>query len=392
MKKSKIFASFLISTVFITSMFAGKYTFTGSDGVPVSIEIPDAFDKIMDDYYYEIQSTITEEGVTSSDLEEAKTQLEEALNSEESGLTEFTEKYDTLISVLEGFSKDLIGSLPSAQAMQNQWAQAWIGSIFPGFNFGFGLNIGVSTVSLKSLVSAADALEFDQFSDLPIDFLPLPTINADVRIGGVILPFDVGFSIMKFDSSRYNEINDMLGGFGIDYFTMGLDVRYALLKDLPLKTKVAVNGGLYYTNTSFTYADTNDGMVSDANINFGAFTFSAGAQASAKLAFLVPYVGTRFMFSWGNLDWSLTPNWAAMLGTENSENSEASGAQAASADAITALLPKSLGSTISRFGFYPQFYAGLGFDLFAFDITTGIGYTFVSNVLTGTISFRIAWN
>ena len=372
----------LTSMLLLTGLvFAKNWTFKDSTGTHVTVDLPEDFTDIINDNYSDIQDAIIKNGVTEADMEAAKTEINNRYNDVKS--TGFN--YQTLSGGLNDFCDALADSIPNSQSLQNVWAESWIGHIFPGLHFGVGLNAGVSSLDVTALKDAAVSMGLDGTSDIP-ETLVFPTLAGDLRVGGFILPFDVGFSFMSlspFESLIDSALGDAPVNFS--YFSIGGDIRYCLFKTGfgPLNVKISGMGGLYYTSGDLNLED--DSSKSSASMDFSATTFYLGAQASAKLLVLVPYLGARVMFTSSEVNWEVTPDWKELLG---------SSATGATETALLALMPKKFGGG-SENGFFdhirPQVYGGIGFDLFVLNITAVGSYDFVSNVFGAGLNLRLAW-
>lgn len=383
----RLLSLFLIIFIPVSFVFAGRFTFTGADGVPVTFDIPDEYDNLINDYKSQIEDAIKDNHVSSSDLTSAKNEIENALGTSSSpraGVTSgFTDKYNTIKNGLDDFTLDLLNSVSAAQVFQNQWAQSWIGSLVPGVNFGLGVDFGVTTVSLKTIKRVSSELGLKEIEAIKTNVLPLPTANFDLRLGGYYLPFDIGFELAVLNTSKMDSLTAALGGLTFNYFSIGGDFRYALIKDMPYDFKVSVNGGFYYSKFGMNYNGSN-GMINAFDTSFKTITFTTGGQVSVKLAnFFVPYGGVRFILSRGSLDWSVSPDWKGLLGTGSSNIDKA----------VSYFLPKTLsGGVKGKWIFRPQIYLGYAFDISVVDLTSAIGYTFVSNVWSFESSVRFALN
>ena len=374
---SKHFIGGVLALAFLASplMAATSFTFTDADGKTVTVNInDDTIASIIRDNKDTIQQAITDNGVKENDINSAVNEV----NTLTADGTFGTGTYDTLTDSLTDFGKDLLSSVQAGQTMQNQWANAYIGSIFPGFHLGAGVNVGVSTLKMASIKTALEELDMGGGDEVP-DNLVFPSITADLRIGGLFLPFDLGFTVMKIDTSNIGSLKETLNGLALDYFVIGGDIRYCLFQG-PLNSKVSLTGGFYYTKVDFGYESDSVG----AGINLGLGTVSLGAQASAKLLFFVPYVGARVLFSFGSNEWYVKPDWASLLGETNTSGVN-----------LSAILPETFSgkSSVNFFeNIRPQLYAGFGLDLFVVDVTLGVSYTLISNVLGATVSVRLAWD
>ena len=279
---------------------------------------------------------------------------------------------------LDDFCKDLCDSLPNSQTQQNVWAEAWIGKLLPFPHMGFGINAGASKMDIKALKDAAAALSIDM-KDLKDSYV-LPTVTADIRLGGIILPFDAGLTLMSIDTSKIGSMESAMDPVSFDFFTIGGDVRYALLQGGGIRPKVSVGGGFYYTDGSVKVEDD----TADASLSFKSTTLFASAQASVKLICLVPFVGGRVLFSKTNVDWEVDAKWGNILSGSSSDIANV---------AKWGILPSNFsGSGESGFfeDIHPQLFGGVGFDLLILNITASLSYDIASKIPAGALSVRLA--
>ncbi len=291
--------------------------------------------------------------------------------------TAFTFILEDLEAGIDTFTKDLAESAPVTQTAQNQWAMSYIGNIYPnGPHLGLGLNASAATLDMTGITSTIESLGLS--NPLPSLFgdnkLVFPSVTVDVRLGGFILPFDIGFTILSLDSSPIDNITkNALSNMGISvkYLAVGGDIRYAVMQDGPLNSMLSINAGFYYTGGKLGFKLDEVG----AALNFATSTFTLGVQATAKFLVFVPYIGTRLLFTATNIDYTITPNWSKILGSGTSTDG----------------FPENItGESKTKLQFYPQFYTGFALDLAVVDITLGISYTFISNVVGANCSFRFS--
>ena len=151
-------------------------------------------------------------------------------------------------SGFQTFADDIAAVLPMNSTIGLNWSDAYIGqflSIPP--NIGLGITTGFTTIPYKSIESVLSKAFNDSGSDVPgvvKDFgLPLPAIAIDARIGGFILPFDVGFKAGFIPKFAQNAIGDDVE---LDYLLIGGDIRYRVLKQLLIIPEVSVGLGYNY--------------------------------------------------------------------------------------------------------------------------------------------------
>ena len=266
---------------------------------------------------------------------------------------------------LSDFCDDLNLTLPNAATQQNVYSKAWIGKLFPSVppHFAVGVEAGVTKFNLSPL---KDMAQIFGVNGLPSQ-LVYPTITANARIGGLVLPFDVGFSAMYLDLSNMDSVAD---GLGLNFFDIGGDIRWAILKgDGPLP-QISVGFGYYYTSGKISYA--KDGLA--ANVNYSAQTMFLQAQISKTIIFCTPYLGFRGIVSECDTDWL----WLA------------SAAKVASSSLYGDLAFYGAGQNKTSFfdKIMPQVYGGFGMNFGFFALNLGAAYEFVNNIWGADISLR----
>lgn len=199
------------------------------------------------------------------------------------------------------FTDGLAQALPLNAAIGLNWADAHIGNI-P--HFGVGLTVGLATVPWSSLEKLDDALGGQisgQYSELKDYGAPIPAIAVEGRLGGLILPFDVGVKIGFLPA----ESKALLpSGVTADYLMFGGDVRLALLKGGAIMPKLSVGAGYTYLKGRVAMDDavaaqtiTNVGghdismSGADVALEWQASVIDLKAQLSKSLLVLTPYIG-----------------------------------------------------------------------------------------------------
>lgn len=294
-------------------------------------------------------------------------------------------------NLLTGLSDMLSVHAGASASQHNVWADAYIGKVFPSMppHFGAGASATFMCMPSQNLNSLIDGLGLGSAGEtLKKIGLPLPSANGNIRIGGIILPFDIGASYMVLNQAN-------LGGSGIDinYQTISFDVRYALLQDAGALPAVSV--GLGYTNSKGMIGLSLDALMksvgasstpsnSTTNIEpvlsgsfentFNTNVFTLSAQVSKKLLFLVPYAGLRASLQKGDFGWKSEINASAEV--------------AALGETVAVKHENSYNVAGKPFDF--QVYGGLGLKfLFILDNEFGVVYDITNKALGGSISFRL---
>lgn len=379
-KKTKRFAAFAMTFAFAASgLFAKPLIVKGVDG-EVKIDIPDDVYNMVSGRVGEINNALNENGVTTSQIKNAANKVNEAyVNIKKYIPTD--SPFTTAEDGLNDFCDDLADVIPNSQTQQNVYAEAWIGKIFPGFHFGAGVNAGVSALDVSTLKDAALALGVDDVKDIN-DTLVFPTITVDARLGGIILPFDIGVTAMSIDTSKMDSVDKAIDPVAIDFFTLGADIRYAIFQGGFMRPKWSVGAGFYYTKGG---VDVDDDTAK-ASLDFKSTTFMVNTQASIKLLCLVPFIGGRALFSKTSVDWKVNADWASIIAKEGDNYYEGV------ADALKwGILPSSFSGSSSGFSVYPQVFGGIGLDLLFLNLTVSGSYDIASKIPSAAVSVRVAW-
>lgn len=346
------------------------FTFSGSD--KKSIEIPTDLAGLVRDNMAMIQSALS--NVSYNDFNTAMSEVSSAYQDLNIG-----NPYTTAVNGLDDFCDALVDTIPNTQVLQNMWAQSWIGMLIPNVHFGLGVNAGVAMLDVTSLKTVAEAMSIDA-GDLP-DNLVFPTATLDLRLGGIVLPFDVGFTIMSFDTSNISSIDDAIAPCGFQYFSIGGDIRYKLLDTggKIFNARVSASAGGYFTKGTVDVDDSESG--SNVSMDFKSTTLFVGAQASAKALCFIPFLGGRVAFTKCSVDWEANADWNSIL-----DGGDEIG------DVMSwGILPTHFeGDSDSGWTVRPQVYGGLGFDLFVIDLTVSASYDIVAGIPGGAVSVRLS--
>ena len=210
----------------------------------------------------------------------------------------FKELQDTM----SDFTDNMAKSLPFNSTIGLNSSDAYIGQ-FLGMppHFGAGISLGFVTTEGDSM---GDLLDYFGIS-LPIDMggYPLFGYTTEGRIGGFILPFDVGFKFGVLPVSVKSQ------DLKLDYLLTGFDVRYAVLEGKGLAPKISIGVGYNYlkgglekavdTESTFIYPDpTNSGSNNTLTLKkptvgiwWETSSLDFKAQISKSLAIITPFFG-----------------------------------------------------------------------------------------------------
>ncbi len=260
---------------------------------------------------------------------------------------------------LDDFAKQLSISVPQAATQQNVWADAYIGKLFPSVvpHFGGGLNMGLTHINTSGLKKAIESLGLSDI-DIKNDYY-FPVFTADLRVGGVLLPFDAGIAVMKTGKLSTSKFGADLD---VDLLTIGADVRYAMFEGGLVMPKLSIGAGYFYNQGTFGV----DSDYAKATVDYKVHTMYAQAQLSKKFLFVTPFIGLRGLVSKSNNEW----NW------EYKSTYATQIANAATLASIPVPKLKDNGAyTTSNFDFnaiQPQVFAGVGVNFLIIDFTLSI--------------------
>ncbi len=213
--------------------------------------------------------------------------------------------WDDFDTAFSDFATGVAGSLPMNAAIGLNWSPAYIGK-FP--HFGVGLTVGFSTIPYSAMQTVINTLGVTIPPDM--DFLktlgiPFPGVALDARLGGFVLPFDIGFKLGFIPAALKAEFS----GFTLDYLMIGGDVRYQLIKERFIVPSISVGLGYTYLRGGVGIPDlmggsyrynlpvppfTNEYLeVTSPSVNFHwqTHTFELKAQLSKRILIFTPYLG-----------------------------------------------------------------------------------------------------
>lgn len=280
-------------------------------------------------------------------------------------LSVFATPADKVSQGLEDFSIQLFDVIPNVALQQGVWPEAWIGNIFPSAppHFGLGLSFGAAELPIDGLNKALS--QFNEVSggaSFPSlgDSLAFPTFTVDARIGGLILPFDIGMSFMRLPNMKFDNVT-------FDYLTIGGSLRYAILQDKIIIPAVSVGMGFMY-NKGFVEVKVEDSAFVRSDFETTSIFFEA--QVSKKILFLVPFLGFRGVMAQSTNSWQWEYN--------------------ATFEGYGTIGQVEKGTVNRGFGdrFHPQIFGGLGFDIFMFHANLSASYDFVSSIWGANLGLR----
>ena len=214
----------------------------------------------------------------------------------------------------------------SASILGNQ-PDAYIGKLFPSAPAHFTAGISTAATFVNSsfikeplailndamnAASSSSGLNIGQTLNIP-STIPFPTAAASARIGGIFLPFDLGFF---FFSTVPGMIKNVQAGdykFDFDILTVGLDFRYAVYQGNVYAPKVSVGGGYIFTRSSVSFKSSfstsgtymvggvpvsgTANATSSLDTKINTHTLFLDVQVSKTLLVFTPYLGFKTLLS-----------------------------------------------------------------------------------------------
>lgn len=226
----------------------------------------------------------------------------------------------TFQSTIQGFANSVASALPLESSVGLNWSDANVGQ-FP--HLGIGFTVGAATIpygSIQNTITSFGGSIPSKLSFLSSIGIPVPAYTIDVRIGGFILPFDVGLKFGYVPSGALS-----VGNFNADYLLLGGDFRYSVLQDNGLSPGLSVGIGYTYmkgnvsipgvlgstTQINSVYiGDTTANLVfSDPSLNFFWTTsvIDAKIQLSKTLFIITPYIGLGAAYGISNAGEACSP-------------------------------------------------------------------------------------
>ena len=216
------------------------------------------------------------------------------------------------------FSSTIAESLPLNASLGLNWSDAHIGRIFPGFppSFGVGVSAGFTSMELGDMNALARQFGFRGVPNM--DRMPFPGYTVETRIGGFILPFDVGFKFGTLPSLGFDD-------FDLEYFLIGGDIRYAVL-NRPFLPRISVAVGFNYMRGSiggrggssqmFAFADPDDPNNElsitlnspNVNLNWSTRSLDFRVQVSQSFIIVTPYLGLGASYAWSRAGYEVRAN------------------------------------------------------------------------------------
>ncbi len=233
------------------------------------------------------------------------------------------------------FAGELAPTLSYNATVGNNWSDAYIGG-FP--HLGVGVAAGATTVPVASMTALFESMGITLPAALETYGLPIPAAALSVKLGGFILPFDVGLKGMILPEGLRTTLAD--AGIDAEYTLFGGNIRYALLKQNILFPDISIGAGynrlsgaivtpLGVTGQSFEF--TTPDLVNhtlavsdpDLALRWTTDSYDFTLQVSKNLLFIRPYIGVGYSVGKssvkGGIESALTYDTVAVTATQVEE-------------------------------------------------------------------------
>ncbi len=285
---------------------------------------------------------------------------------------------DVLDERLGDFANEIADFMPRVSTGTNYWADAHIGNILPlsGLpHLGAGFSASAALIPTQFVQTFSDA--FTTGADW--ESFPFPALSVDARVGGIILPFDLGVHVMTL-----SDFEQDFFGFTVEIPTClsyGADVRFAILQEGVVLPALSIGVGYTHSEGEFNISSENllpsftGASRVKSHVEYSTDIFSASAQISKKILFLTPFAGAKAYVQNGTYSY---------------------GGEYANIDGHTHRLTTPVSFDRSFSFDNPSFdnvkwsvFAGLGVDFLIIQTTAGVSYDFSDSSWAGSISVHV---
>ena len=293
---------------------------------------------------------------------------------------------ENIESGLDDFTFSLIKTAPSTVSHQNMWASAYIGQLLDlPPHLGGGISMGMAQLKTDGIATVLKemGLNYD------VKNLFLPTLTFDLRIGGLLFPFDLGVHGMMIKNPLEFNVQESL--FSIDYGTVGADIRVPIIKENVALPNLSLGFGYAYSkgNAGISVKD----EIAKVTAGYESQILQATVQVSKKFLVVEPFVGLRGTLSSNKRNWSWNYDGAKALDDAKIKELEAV------PGALDALKEEKIFNSGDWSGFAinkedpnytAQIFTGIGIDfLFIAQGTLNVSFDVVNQIWAGGLSLRV---
>lgn len=293
---------------------------------------------------------------------------------------------DKICEGLDDFTFSLIKTAPSTVSHQNMWASAYIGQLLDlPPHLGGGISMGMAQLKPEGVATVLKemGLNYD------VKNLFLPTLTFDARVGGLLIPFDLGVHGMMIKNPLEFNIQETF--FSIDYGTVGADIRFPLIKQNTVLPNLSLGFGYAYSKGNAGISVQEE--TAKVSAGYESQILQASVQVSKKILIVEPFVGIRATLSSNKRNWSWNYDGTKILSETQCKALEAI------PGALDALKKEETFDSGDWSGFEinkddpnytAQIFAGVGIDfLFIAQGTLNVSYDVINQIWAGGLSLRV---
>jgi len=308
-------------------------------------------------------------------------------------------------NAFQSFANGVSSSLPLETSVGLNWSDAWIGQLIDAPpHFGIGVTVGAATIPYSAIEPAISAFSGSipsSISYLKSFGIPLPSYSVDVRIGGFILPFDIG---LKFGYLPAGALaNAGISGFTADYLNVGGDIRIGIIQDRGVLPGLSVGVGYTYMRGNVGIPGVLNGPITISNVDVGGTSYNLGfsnpnldffwntsvidlkVQLSKTLLFITPYVGLGASYgissAGGGMQSAMTLNGTSVTQAQLDQINSQYGTS-------YTLQNPGFGVYATANGFSARVFGGFSLNIFILKIGVGAEYELLSGSMAGMANVR----
>lgn len=329
-------------------------------------------------------------------------------------------EFTDLETDIQDFADGVASSLPLNASVGLNWSDAYIGQ-FP--HFGVGLTVGASTIPFDAAAPLLEGLGLTDLAANPdleplLKFgMPLPAYAIEARIGGFVIPFDVGIKagILPPNWTPADSFPNVavLQNLDLEYMNLGIDVRLPVIEERGLIPEVAIGGGYNYLRAnigfngilggdvnigSFEHPDPDNPTVYDISLRdptvyyeWSANVLDLKAQVSKSLLLFRPYAGLAASIGFGRAGSGFE---SELIGTVPTEAEIAAINEAAALMDSDLTIPEISGTSFSLSapmtgGWSFRAFGGVAINILIVKIDITAMYDFIAGNYGATVGLRV---
>lgn len=236
---------------------------------------------------------------------------------------------DTLDGAYSDFSSAVANALPTAATLGHGWSDSYIGTLFADPpHLGVAVSLGATLFPYPAFASVFSDLgvaaslpdEITAFADgLGI---PMPAYTVEVRVGGILLPFDVGMKAGALDRELARGVAPD-SAVEAEYLVFGGDLRFAVVEETDTRPDVTIGAGYNFARGSFFVPGLFPSGVTvggdsydnpDVVFRWVADTIDLEARLSKRLLIFSPYLGVGGAVTFGRVGGGLAASGSSVDG------------------------------------------------------------------------------